>query len=450
MIHKYKLLGLNIVLDVNSGSVHVVDELVFKLLDFFDNGEFNWTAAGSLDGEYERYDIAEAYSEIKRLIHAGVLFSPDWHEEIAKGTPKETAIKALCLHVAHDCNMVCDYCFASRGEYHGERSLMSPEVGRRAIDFVIKSSKKRKNIEIDFFGGEPLLNFSVVKDIVDYARAEGKKHGKNFRFTITTNGLALNEEIKNYINENMSNIVLSLDGRRETNDRVRCYPGGRGTYDSIVQKFLDLAESRGQDNYYVRGTFTAYNLDFSKDVLHLADLGFKQISIEPVVADANAPYAILDKHIPIILKEYEELARAMYEREKVGRGFNFFHFMIDLSGGPCALKRISGCGAGHEYLAVTPQGDLYPCHQLAGIPEHKMGNVLNQSFDMDKSMELGKINLYTKEECRKCWAKFYCSGGCIATNTNYAGDMNKPYSIACELEKKRVECAIALKIMSKV
>ncbi len=450
MIHKYKLLGLNIVLDVNSGSVHLVDELTYKLLDFMEDGNLDWHGAETLLGEYERYDIAEAHSEVRRLVEAGALFSDDWHEELADDWQKETAIKALCLHVAHDCNMVCEYCFANKGDYSGPAGLMPPKVGRRAIDFVISKSRARKNIEVDFFGGEPLLNFGAVREIVEYAKAEGAKHGKTFRFTITTNGIALNDEIKKYINQEMSNVVLSIDGRKEVNDKTRRYVGGGGTYEKIVPHFLEIAESRNQDNYYVRGTFTAQNLDFSKDVLHLADLGFKQISIEPVVAPKDVPYSIKEEHLPAIKKEYEKLAEIMVQREEEGRGFNFFHFMIDLEGGPCAIKRISGCGAGHEYLAVTPEGDIYPCHQFVGKAGQRMGSVIDGGFDDVKSRELSSLNVYTKEECKTCWARFYCSGGCIATSENYAGGMDKPYKIGCELEKKRVECAIALKIISKV
>ena len=380
----------------------------------------------------------------------GQLFSEDSYAEIAKNWNKKSVVKALCLHVAHDCNLRCKYCFGDTGGFQGERCLMSAEVGKKAIDFVIKNSAERKNIEIDYFGGEPLMNFDVVKEITDYAKKEGEKHGKNFRFTITTNGILLNDEIKEYINENMSNVVLSIDGRKETNDRVRYRVDGSGSYDTIVPKFKDLAESRDQDRYYVRGTFTAYNTEFAQDVIHLADLGFKQTSVEPVVAPETEDYALTAEHIPTVFAEYEKLAEEYVKRYKEGNWFNFFHFMIDLDQGPCVVKRLSGCGAGHEYLAIAPNGDIYPCHQFVGNQDFIMGNVDEGSVKEEIKNYFEKSNIYTKEKCKNCFAKFYCSGGCSANAWNCNGDINKPYERACELEKKRVECAGATEAIKKL
>ncbi len=455
MIHKYKLLDKNIVLDVYSGAVHVVDDVMYDMLDFMlepfiAENKCPDYIADELSGKYPREEIDESYAEICELYRAGQLFAPDSYEEIAKNWNKKSVVKALCLHVAHDCNLRCKYCFADTGEFHGGRCLMSAETGKKAIDFVIKSSGARKNIEIDYFGGEPLMNFGVVREITEYAKAEGEKHGKNFRFTVTTNGILLNEDIKKYINENMSNVVQSIDGTKETNDRMRYRVDGSGSYDSIVPKFQDLAESRNQDRYYVRGTFTAYNKDFAKDVIHLADLGFKQTSVEPVVAPETEDYALTKEDIPVIFREYEKLTEEYIKRYKEGKGFNFFHFMIDLDQGPCVVKRLSGCGAGHEYLAVAPNGDIYPCHQFVGNNDFLMGNVDSGTIDEKIKSYFEKSNIYTKEKCKNCFAKFYCSGGCCANAWNFNGDINKPYELACEFEKKRVECAIAIEATKKL
>lgn len=455
MIHKYKQLGFNIVLDVYSGAVHVVDDVVYDMLDyifepFMAENKCPEFIADKLKNKYADDEIECAYSEICQLSNLGQLFSDDSYEEIAKNWNKRSVVKALCLHVAHDCNLRCKYCFADTGEFHGGRSLMNTETGKKAIDFVIENSGQRKNIEIDYFGGEPLMNFEVVKQITEYAKEQGKKHGKNFRFTITTNGILLNDDIKEYVNKNMSNIVLSIDGRKETNDRVRCKVDGSGSYDIILPKFIDIAQSRNQTNYYVRGTFTAYNTDFAKDVIHLADLGFKQTSVEPVVAPETEDYALTDKHINEVCAEYDKLTDEFVKRYKEGKGFNFFHFMIDLDQGPCAVKRLSGCGAGHEYLAVTPEGDIYPCHQFVGNTDFKMGNVFDGIIDENIKNQFEKSNIYTKEKCKNCFAKFYCSGGCSANAFNFNGDINKPYELACEFEKKRVECAIAIEAFKKL
>lgn len=448
MIHKYKLMGLNIVLDVYSGAVHVVDDVFYDLLDkigesFDKNADYS-AAAAALSEKYPEEDVKSSLDEVRRLAEEGQLYTDDFYAELAAKWNKKSVVKALCLHVAHDCNLRCKYCFADTGEFHGHRSIMSAEVGKAAIDFVIKNSGSRKNIEIDYFGGEPLMNFGVVKEITEYAKEQGALHGKNFRFTITTNGVLLSDEIKEYVNANMSNIVLSLDGKKDTNDRMRVRVDGSGCYDTIVPKFIDIAESRNQDNYYVRGTFTAENLHFADDVMHMADLGFLQTSVEPVVAPESESYALTEAHLDTVKAEYEKLAKLYLDRRREGRPFNFFHFMIDLDQGPCVVKRLSGCGAGHEYIAVTPEGDIYPCHQLVGNADFKMGSVMTGEFDEGIKSIFEKSNVYTKPDCADCFAKFYCSGGCAANAYNFNHDINKPYKLACEFERKRVECAIAI------
>lgn len=445
MIHKYRLNGFNIVLDVNSGAVHIVDDAVYDILDFYKELSED-EIKSKLGDKYSERELAEGLEEIKELEKNNMLYSEDiFAEVIPKVENRNPVVKALCLHIAHDCNLKCRYCFAEEGEYHGKRELMSLEVGKKAIDFLIKSSGSRKNLEVDFFGGEPLMNFDVVKGIVEYARSIEKEAGKNFRFTITTNGILLNDEIMEYVNENMHNVVLSIDGRKEVNDRMRPRAGGQGTYDTIMPKFQKLAESRNQTDYYVRGTFTRYNLDFSKDVLHLADMGFKQISVEPVVAADSEPYSIREEDLPVIFKEYENLANEILERRKNGQWFNFFHFMIDLTGGPCVVKRMVGCGSGTEYLSVTPTGDLYPCHQFVGMEQFKMGHVDTGIEKPEIRKDFEGCNVYTKPKCRECWARFYCSGGCVANSWNANGDLVTPYEIGCEMQRKRIECAIMIK-----
>lgn len=437
MIHKFSMLGVNMAVDVPSGSVHILDDAAYRLLD--DYNEEGVLLRGDLTQEE-----SEAKTELDRLIQDGLLFSGDPYEAIAKHWDKQSVVKALCLHIAHDCNLRCAYCFAGTGEFHGARSMMSAEVGKKAIDFVIRASGNRKNIEIDYFGGEPLMNFGVVKEITEYAKEEGKKHGKNFRFTITTNGVLLSEDKMAYINENMSNVVLSIDGRKEVNDRVRSRVDGSGCYDSIMPKFQKLAESRHQDNYYVRGTFTAYNTDFAEDVKHLADLGFQQISVEPVVAPDSEPYALKEEHLDAVCQEYERLTQELFGRWERGEGVNFFHFMMDFEQGPCAYKRLSGCGAGHEYVAVTPDGEIYPCHQFVGDKDFLMGTVDTGIRREDIRTMFEKTNIYTKDACKECWARFYCSGGCSANAYNYNGSIEKPYEISCKLQRKRTECAMVL------
>ncbi len=445
MIHKYRLNGLNIVLDVNSGAVHLVDDAVYDILDYYKD-EPEDKIISLLADKYSAQEIKEGLAEIKELEENKMLYSEDiFADVIPKVENRNPVVKALCLHIAHDCNLKCKYCFAEEGEYHGKRELMSLEVGKKAIDFLIKSSGSRKNLEVDFFGGEPLMNFDVVKGIVEYARSVEKEAGKNFRFTITTNGILFNDEIQQYINDNMHNVVLSIDGRKDVHDRMRPRAGGQGSYDSIVPKFQKLADSRNQTDYYVRGTFTRYNLDFAKDVLHLADLGFKQISVEPVVAADSEPYSIREQDLPVIFDEYEKLALEILERRKNGQWFNFFHFMIDLTGGPCVVKRMVGCGSGTEYLSVTPTGDLYPCHQFVGMEQFKMGHVDTGVTMPETRKRFEGCNVYTKPKCRECWARFYCSGGCVANSYNAHGDLITPYEIGCEMQRKRIECAIMIK-----
>ncbi|MBR2742220.1 MAG: thioether cross-link-forming SCIFF peptide maturase [Clostridia bacterium] len=448
MIHLYEMHKKYFALDVNSGAVLELDRLSYELLSLTGENpgeELSKEVIAKLSPKYGAQDIEAAYGEIKELIRSGMLGTPDEYEEIARKTGELAPVKALCLHVAHDCNLRCEYCFASTGDFGGTRKLMDFETGKKAIDLVIRESKGRKNIEIDFFGGEPLMNFDVVKKITEYAAAQGRLHNKNFRFTITTNGVLLNDENMAYINEHMSNVVLSLDGRREVNDRVRKTVARTGSYDIIMPKLLKMAKLRGERDHYVRGTFTKYNKDFSNDVLHLADIGFEQISVEPVVSDPKLPYSLTQADLPELFSEYERLAKIVYDRICAGEGFNFFHFMLDLSQGPCVIKRLHGCGSGNEYLAITPEGDIYPCHQFVGHTEYRMGNVNGDAkLDLKIKETFAKNNVYSKPECRECWAKFYCSGGCAANNFQMRGDIKLPNTIACELEKKRVECAIWL------
>ncbi len=444
MVHQYKNNGFNIVLDVNSGAIHVVDDVSYDVIAVFE-GHSLQQVVDELKGKYPIHVIAECYQEIQELAAEGVLFTKDNYEAyIIDFKKRQTVVKALCLHIAHDCNLACRYCFAEEGEYHGRRALMSFEVGKAALDFLIANSGNRRNLEVDFFGGEPLMNFQVVKDLVAYGREQEKLYDKHFRFTLTTNGVLLNEEVMEFANKEMDNVVLSIDGRKSVNDYMRPFRNGKGSYDLIVPKFKQFADSRNQDKYYVRGTFTHHNLDFSKDVLHLADLGFKQISVEPVVAPDTEDYAIREEDLPQLFVEYDALAAEMVERKKAGKDFNFFHFMIDLEGGPCVAKRLSGCGSGTEYLAVTPWGDLYPCHQFVGNEKFLMGNVYDGVVNTDIRDEFKCCNVYAKEKCRECFARFYCSGGCAANSYNFHGSINDAYDVGCELEKKRVECAIMI------
>ncbi|MFP4697976.1 MAG: thioether cross-link-forming SCIFF peptide maturase [Eubacteriales bacterium] len=445
MIHQYKNNGVNIVLDVYSGAIHVVDDIVYDIIALYEEND-ETSIIQQLNNKYNIEQIKKAIEEINILIRKELLFTEDTYKEfIPNLTLREPIVKALCLHIAHDCNLCCKYCFAGEGEYHGDRSMMSLEVGKKAIDFLIKNSGKRRNLEVDFFGGEPLMNFDVVKEIVKYARENEVIYNKKFRFTLTTNGILLSEEIQTFLNENMYNVVLSIDGRKKTNDAMRPSANGKGSYDLILPRFKEFVKKRGQKDYYVRGTFTHYNLDFASDVLHLADEGFEQISVEPVVASEEADYRIREKDLPILFKEYDHLAKEMLNRYEQGKGFNFFHFMIDLNQGPCISKRLSGCGSGSEYLAVTPWGDLYPCHQYVGLDEFLMGNVVEGIKNKNKQKEFMNCNVYTKEKCKECWAKFYCSGGCSANAYQFYNDIQRTYDIGCQLEKKRIESAIMIK-----
>lgn len=444
MIHQYKSNGYNIVMDVNSGSVHIVDDIVYDIIRLYDNGISK--VKEELSGKYSDSDIDEALAEIEELKRSGQLFTEDTYKDMAVDFKnRKTVVKAMCLHIAHDCNLACKYCFAEEGEYHGRRALMSLEVGKKALDFLIDNSGSRRNLEVDFFGGEPLMNWEVVKELVRYGRSKEKECDKNFRFTLTTNGVLLDDEVMEFANKEISNVVMSLDGRKEINDKMRPFRNGKGSYDLIVPKFKKLADSRNQTDYYIRGTFTRNNLDFSQDVIEYADLGFKQMSIEPVVASPEEPYSLREEDIPKILEEYDKLAVEYIKRKKEGNGFNFFHFMIDLQQGPCVLKRMAGCGSGTEYLAVTPWGDLYPCHQFVGREEFLLGNVFDGITNTKVRDEFKLCNVYAKEKCRDCFAKFYCSGGCAANSYKFHGKITDAYDIGCEMERKRVECAIMIK-----
>ena len=446
MIHQYKSNGYNIVLDVNSGAVHVVDDVTYDVIELFEKLDAE-AIISKLSSKYKEEEIREVIDEVEQLKKDGQLFTEDIYQPFVEKfkETRQTVVKALCLHIAHDCNLACKYCFAEEGEYHGRRELMSFEVGKKALDFLVANSGNRVNLEVDFFGGEPLMNWDVVKQLVEYGRSLEEPNNKKFRFTLTTNGVLLNDEIMEYLNKEMSNVVLSLDGRKEVNDRMRPFRTGKGSYDLIVPKFQKLADSRNQTNYYVRGTFTRDNLDFSEDVKHFADLGFKQMSIEPVVGPEEDPYSIREEDLPKIMEEYDKLALEYIKREKEGNGFNFFHFMIDLNQGPCVYKRLSGCGSGTEYLAVTPWGDFYPCHQFVGNEDFLMGNVDDGIVRPDIRDMFKNSNVYSKEKCKNCFAKFYCSGGCAANSYNFHGNINDAYDVGCELQKKRIECAIMIR-----
>lgn len=445
MIHKYRSNGYNIVIDVNSGAVHLPDDITYDILE-----EGNTPPAldaalltSKLGGKYSEEEISEAVEEIQALMEAGELYSEDYPAEFATRAI-DSPIKSLCLNIAHDCNLVCDYCFAQKGDFGQKRCLMSAETAKRAIDFLIEHSGSRHNLEVDFFGGEPLMNIDVVKQTVAYARSLEKEHNKSFRFTITTNGILLNDEIIDYINGEMHNIVLSIDGRPEVNDRFRKTVNGKGSYDVIIDKYKKLVSKRTGD-YYVRGTFTRKNLDFADDVMHLYECGFDQISIEPVMAAPELDYSLRKEDLPAIKAEYDRLAKLMIDMKKMGEKINFFHFNIDLDGGPCIIKRLKGCGCGNEYIAVTPDGDIYPCHQFVGMEGWKIGSLYDGTIDLEKKRMFAKNHVLSKDGCSDCWAKFYCSGGCSANNLQYCGNIKTPHEISCELERKRVECAIMIK-----
>ena len=451
MIHQYKLGDYNIVLDVCSGSVHAVDEVAYDIIAMFEqNGreEILTAMAEKYAGreDISKEDIAECYAQVEQLKAAGKLFAPDTFEPMAGQLKQKTAgvVKALCLHVAHTCNLNCSYCFASQGKYHGERAIMSFEVGKQALDFLMANSGTRTNLEVDFFGGEPLMNWDVVKQLVEYARSVEKEHKKNFRFTLTTNGMLIDDDVIEFANKEMSNVVLSLDGRKEIHDATRVDYAGKGSYDTIVPKFQKLVESRGGKDYYMRGTFTHANPDFTKDVFHMADLGFTELSMEPVVSAPGDPAGLTAEDLEIVKEQYEILAKDMIRREKDGKPITFYHYMIDLTGGPCVYKRISGCGSGTEYMAVTPWGDLYPCHQFVGEEEYKLGDVFNGVTNNALREEFRACNVYARPECKDCWAKLYCSGGCAANAYHATGSIRGIYEPGCELFRKRMECAIMI------
>lgn len=453
MIHRYQKKGLNFVLDVNSGAVHLLDDISYAVSGLLDENMGDTCPQSIIDAlpDYTADEIREAYDELYELKKAGQLFAQDDYIDVSRYIPVNASVKALCLHVAHDCNLRCKYCFASTGDFGQGRKIMPPDIAKKAIDFVIARSGVRHNIEVDFFGGEPLMAWDTVTQTVDYARSLEEKYNKKFRFTITTNGLLLDEDKRKYINENMDNCVLSLDGRREVNDEFRKTVAGTGSYDTIVPKFKALVDERDPNlDYYARGTFTSHNLDFAEDVLSIADAGFDRLSVEPVTADPGCGYDLTEDDLPKIEAEYDRLTDIMLERKKEGKPFTFFHFMVDLDQGPCVVKRLRGCGAGYEYVAVTPDGDIYPCHQFVGKDEFKQGSVLDQSFNMDIAQKFAGMNIYSRPKCQKCWAKFYCSGGCSAANYNMNHDMNDSYDLGCEMERKRLECAIYLKAMDKI
>ena len=453
MIHQYKLGGYNVVLDVCSGSVHVVDEVAYDIIGMFEEHDRETILRAMAEKYGSREDITaqdleECYEQVVSLKDSGKLFTPDTFEPMAGTLKEKTAgvVKALCLHIAHTCNLNCEYCFASQGKYHGERAVMSFEVGKRALDFLIENSGTRRNLEVDFFGGEPLMNFDVVKQLVAYARSVEKEHNKNFRFTLTTNGLLIDDDVIDFANKECSNVVLSLDGRKEIHDRYRVDYAGNGSWERIVPKFQKLVEARGGKDYYMRGTFTHANPDFLKDIQQMLDLGFTELSMEPVVCAPGDPSELTEEDLPIVLDQYEKLVELMLQRDREGKPFTFYHYMIDLTGGPCIYKRISGCGSGSEYMAVTPWGDLYPCHQFVGEEKFKLGDVWKGVDNTEIQNEFLECNVYARPECRDCWARLYCSGGCAANAYHATGSVKGVYKYGCDLFRKRMECAIMVAI----
>ena len=452
MVPQFKLNGYNIVRDTCSGSLHVVDEVAYDVIEMYKKAEPETIIEAMLEKykdveDVTREDLLLCLEDIKELEENGALYTPDEFENLAfdyKNNSK--VIKALCLHVAHTCNLNCSYCFASQGKYQGDRALMTFEVGKQAFDFLIANSGTRKNLEVDFFGGEPMMNFDVVKQLVAYARSIEKEHNKNFRFTFTTNGVLLDEEVMDFLNKEMVNVVLSLDGRKEVNDHFRKNYAGEGSYDIIVPKFQRLVEKRGGKGYYVRGTFTHNNVDFTNDLFHMADLGFTELSMEPVVCPPEDPYALTEEDLPKLFEQYEILAKEMIKRKKEGRGFTFYHYMLDLKNGPCIYKRITGCGSGTEYMAVTPWGELFPCHQFVGNPDYSLGNIWDGVTRPEVQDEFRSCNAYARPDCKDCWAKLYCSGGCAANAYNATGSINGIYKYGCELFKKRIECAVMIQV----
>lgn len=454
MIHQYKFNDYNIVIDVCSGALHIVDDVAYDIISVYE-GTDREAVISNISKSYPQIpieEIEECYAQVAELKENGKLFTPDTFKPMAGELKAKTSgvVKALCLHIAHACNLNCSYCFASQGKYHGERALMSFEVGKRALDFLIENSGNRRNLEVDFFGGEPLMNFDVVKKLVEYARSIEKEKGKNFRFTLTTNGVLVDKDVIDFSNREMSNVVLSLDGRKEIHDRYRVDYSGKGSWDTIVPKFQDFVKARGSKNYYMRGTFTHANPDFLEDIKTMLDLGFTELSMEPVVTSADDPSALTEADKEIVLRQYEDLANLMISREKEGKPFTFYHYMIDLKGGPCIYKRISGCGSGTEYMAVTPTGDLYPCHQFVGDDKFKLGDIWTGVTNTDIQDEFASCNVYAREDCNDCWAKLYCSGGCAANAYHSTGSVKGIYKYGCDLFRKRMECAIAVAVAKEL
>ena len=452
MVHQYKLGGYNIVLDTCSGSVHSVDDVAYDMIAMYGKEDDDRIIAAMKEKYADRSDVTDSdlkdcLSDIEALVNAGKLFSEDAYEQLAYDYKNNSnVIKALCLHIAHTCNLNCSYCFASQGKYHGDRALMTFEVGKQAFDFLIANSGTRKNLEVDFFGGEPLMNFEVVKQLVAYARSIEKEKGKNFRFTLTTNGVLLDDDVTDFLNREMNNVVLSLDGRKEVHDHFRRDYAGNGSYDRIVPNFQRFVEKRGGKGYYVRGTYTHENTDFTNDILHMADFGFRELSMEPVVCPPGDPYALTEDDLPVLMEQYEKLSLEMLRREKKGEGFTFYHYMLDLKNGPCIYKRITGCGSGTEYMAVTPWGELFPCHQFVGDPKYSLGNIWDGVTNKAVQDEFRHCNAYARKECKDCWARLYCSGGCAANAYHATGSISGVYEYGCELFKKRIECAVMMQV----
>ncbi|ERM18112.1 thioether cross-link-forming SCIFF peptide maturase [Brevibacillus sp. 7WMA2] len=456
MIHQYKLNGYNIVLDTYSGSVHVVDDLAYEIIALYENTSTEKIVAMMLekyahDCAITELDIRETIADVEELKKDGQLFTEDEFKDLSIDLRnRQTYVKALCFNVAHTCNLSCEYCFASQGKYHGDRAIMSYEVGQRAIDYLLENSGHHRNLDIDFFGGEPLMAWKVVKQIVAYARSKEKEYKKTFRFTFTTNGMLLNDEVTDFLNQEMYNVVLSLDGRKEVHDRLRKTVTGEGSYDFIVRKFQDFVKKRGDKEYYVRGTYTQNNLDFTNDIFHIADLGFDKLSMEPVICDPSEPYALTENDLQEIYNQYEILAKEMLQRKEKGNGFTFYHYMLDLSEGPCIQKRIAGCGSGTEYLAVTPWGDLFPCHQFVGDENYCMGNIWDGITKPELQYKFKESNCYSKPECQDCWAKLYCSGGCPANALHVTGSLNGTYDFSCDIFRKRIECSMMVKVAESI
>ncbi len=452
MVHQYKLNGYNIIIDEGSGSVHSVDEVAYDMIEMYRQNSREEIISALLKKYAHRNDVTQqeledCYNDITQLKNEGKLFADSSYAQKAIDfKSRSNVIKALCLHVAHTCNLNCSYCFASQGKYQGNRALMSFEVGKQALDFLVANSGTRRNLEVDFFGGEPLMNWDVVKQLVAYARSIEKEHNKNFRFTLTTNGMLIDDDVIDFANKEMHNVVLSLDGRKEVHDHLRVDYKGRGSYDVIVPKFQHFVEKRGNRGYYMRGTYTHNNVDFTNDIFHMTDLGFTELSMEPVVCSPDDPYALTKEDLPKIFEQYEILAKEMLKREKEGRPFTFYHYMIDLEHGPCIYKRVSGCGSGTEYMAVTPWGELFPCHQFVGDPKYSLGDVWNGVKNTEIQDKFRKCNVFARRECDDCWARLYCSGGCAANSYHATGDITGIYEYGCELFRKRIECAIMLKV----